>query len=106
MLAVPHYAQLLKGRQNPHSTRCNLMHVVVHSVRDYHYISPGFYTRMINSIDEKLDRLEGQNIDLIWSQTLDKTFDLLVSVVVPQEMRINGLLEVIVERLKVISASI
>ena len=82
------------------------MHVVVHPVRDDHDISPSFYACMKNSINEELDRLEGQNINLIWSQTLDKTFDFLVSVVVPQEMRIDGLLEVIIERLKVIPTSI
>jgi hypothetical protein len=44
---------------------------------------------MKHSINEELDRLEGQNIYLVWSQALDKTLDLLVSVVVPDEMRID-----------------
>lgn len=43
---------------------------------------------------------------MVWSQTLDKAFDLLVSVVVPDEMRIDGLLEMVVKRFEVISASI
>ena len=82
------------------------MHVVVHSVRYDHDIFPRLYARMIHSINEELDRLEGQNIYLILSQTLDKTLDLLVSVVVPDEMRIDGLLEMVVEPFKIISASI
>jgi len=65
------------------------MHVVVHSVRDDHDIFPRLYARMKHSINEELDRLEGQNIYLVWSQALDKTLDLLVSVVVPDEMRID-----------------
>ena len=106
LLAVPHYAQLLKGRQSPHSAICNLVHVVVHPVRDDHDIFPRLNAGVKHSINEELDRLEGQNIYLVWSQSLDKTFDLLVSVVVPDKMRIDGLLEVVVERFEVISASI
>lgn len=82
------------------------MHVIVHSVRDDHDIFPRFYARMKHSINEELDRLEGQDIYLVRSQTLNKTFDFLVSVVVPHEMRIYRLLKMVVQRLEVISASI
>ena len=82
------------------------MHVVVHSVRYDHDIFPRLYSRMKHSVNEELDRLEGQNIYLVWSQALDKTLDLLVSVVVPNEMRIYRLLEIVVEPFKIISASI
>jgi hypothetical protein len=51
---------------------------------------------MKHSINEELDRLESQNIYLIRRQALNKTFDLLVSVVVPYEMRIDRLLEMVV----------
>jgi len=82
------------------------VHVVVHPVRDDHDIFPRLNARVKHSINEELDRLEGQNVYLVWSQTLDKAFDLLVSVVVPDKMRIDRLLEVVVERFEVISASI
>jgi hypothetical protein len=61
---------------------------------------------MKHSIYEELDRFEGQNIYLIRSQALNKTFNFLVSVVVPNEMRIYRLFEMVVKPLKVISASI
>ena len=82
------------------------MHVVMHSVRNDHDIFPRLDARMKHSINEELDRLEGQNIYLIRSQALNKTFNFLVSVVVPNEMRIYGLFEMVVKPLKVISASI
>jgi len=72
------------------------MHIVVHSVRYDHDIFPRLYPRMKHSINEELDRLESQNIYLIRRQALNKTFDLLVSVVVPYEMRIDRLLEMVV----------
>ena len=106
LLAVPHYAQLLKGGQSPHPAIGNLVHVIEHPVRDDHDIFTRLNARVKHSINEELDRLEGQNIYLVWSQTLDKAFDLLVSVVVPDKMRIDRLLEVVVERFEVISASI
>ena len=82
------------------------MHVVMHSVRNDHDIFPRLDARMKHSIYEELDRFEGQNIYLIRSQALNKTFNFLVSVVVPNEMRIYRLFEMVVKPLKVISASI
>lgn len=82
------------------------MHVVMHSVRNDHDIFPRLDARMKHSINEELDRFEGQNIYLIRSQALNKTFNFLVSVVVPNEMRIYRLFEMVVKPLKVISASI
>ena len=81
LLAVPHYAQLLKGGQSPHFH--HLVHVLVHPVRDYHNIFPRLNSRVKHSINEELDQVEGQNIYLVCSQSLYKVLEQLVSVGLP-----------------------